>query len=482
MMSDRKRNPGGRRGRGVVERVEIRGTLLLETPTHLGGETQGLADMPLLRDAHDGQTPLLTGTSIAGALRNYLHEYLMGYRRPTTPTEAAARLFGAVDERAKTSVQSWLLVDDARGTSPGVELRDGVAIRPDTRTAEENKKFDMELLQAGTTFDLSFELLLTADNGDPLPLLALALRGLEKSEIGLGSRKRRGLGKCRVTEWRVRRYDLTTPRGLVAWLEGDASGEKSGPDIVELLEVNLDGFEDRREAFILDGTFGLTSSLLIRSGAGGANDPDMVHLRSNRDGSEVPILSGTSLAGAVRARALRIANTIHGREKGRELIDEMFGRRNGDDEEQPTGSRVVTRETEVKGTTDLVHGRVKIDRFTGGAYPQALFFQQPVFGGNGSEVQVRLELRQPRDYEIGLLLLVLKDLWTGDLPLGGESSVGRGRLQGREVRLTLKGKKKKAWVMTQRADGDLAFGGEGQPEELEAYVTAFHEYKGGKSA
>ena len=479
-MSERKPNPGGRRGRGVVERVEIRGSLMLETPAHLGGEAEGLSDMPLLRDARDGQTPLLTGTSIAGALRNYLHEYLEGYRQRITTRERAAQLFGEVDKKAKASVQSWLLVDDALGHEAGVELRDGVAINPKTRTAEENKKFDMELLQAGTTFDLSFELLLTADSRDLSPLLALALRGLEKGEIGLGSRKRRGLGQCRVDEWRLRRYDLTTPRGLVAWLEGDDASEKTGAHIVELLGVNLASFEDQREVFALDGTFELTSSLLIRSGSGAADDPDMVHLRSKREGGEVPILSGTSLAGAVRARALRIANTIHGPEEGQTLINEMFGRRIGSSKDKPRGSRVVTRETEVQGTTDLVHGRVKIDRFTGGAYPQALFFQQPVFGGNGSEVKVQLDLRQPEDHEIGLLLLVIKDLWPGDLHLGGESSVGRGRLQGKRATLTLKSREKRTWELGQRDDGGLAFGGDGRPEELEAYVTAFHEYKGGK--
>ncbi len=479
-MNERKPNPGGRRGRGIVERVEIGGTLVLETPTHLGGEAEGLTDMPLLRDARDGRTPLLTGTSIAGALRNYLHEYLEGYRQRITARERASQLFGEVT--GKASVQSWLLVDDALGREVGVELRDGVALEPKTRTAKEGGKFDIELLQAGTTFPLSFELLLTADNQHLLPLLALALRGLERGEIGLGSRKRRGLGQCRVTEWRVRCYDLTMPRGLVAWLAGDAAGEEIGKHIAALLDGDLTNFEDRREAFTLEGDFQLRNSLLIRSGSGAADDPDMIHLRSKREEGEVPILSGTSLAGVVRARALRIANTIHSREKGQTLINEMFGRRNGDSEKPPTGSRVVTHETEVKGASDLVHGRVKIDRFTGGAYPQALFFQQPVFGGDGSQVRLQLELRQPRTYEIGLLLLVLKDLWTGDLPLGGESSVGRGRLQGKRATLTLKGREKITWELVQRDDGGLAFGGDGQPKELEAYVAAFHEYKGGKGA
>jgi CRISPR/Cas system CSM-associated protein Csm3 (group 7 of RAMP superfamily) len=92
--------------------------------------------------------------------------------------------------------------------------------------------------------------------------------------------------------------------------------------------------------------------------------------------------------------------------------------------------------------------------------------QQPQFGG---KVQVKLELRSPKDYEIGLLLLVLKDLWTSDLPLGGESSVGRGRLRGDAAELTHNGN---TWKLTSTASG-LAI--EGDKEELETYVRALRE-------
>ena len=88
-----------------------------------------------------------------------------------------------------------------------------------------------------------------------------------------------------------------------------------------------------------------------------------------------------------------------------------------------------------------MQSRVKLDRFTGGSYPQALFSQEPVIGGADTLVQIELALRQRmtdpealRQAQVGLLLLILKDLWTGDLPLGGESSVGRGRLSGRSAR------------------------------------------------
>ena len=66
--------------RGVTERLFITGQLELQTPTHFGNGDKGAkTDMPLLRDAWDNKTPLLTGSSIAGALRNYLREYENGY-------------------------------------------------------------------------------------------------------------------------------------------------------------------------------------------------------------------------------------------------------------------------------------------------------------------------------------------------------------------------------------------------------------------
>lgn len=466
----------GRAERGVEERVFITGTLTLETPAHFGsGDAEGLTDMPLLRDSLKGKRPLLTGTSIAGALRNYLREYEHGYNATEIEGDLAGRLFGRIEEKKeeKASHQSWLLVDDALGHSPGIELRDGVAIDPKTRTAAENKKFDVELLQAGTTFPLSFELLLTKDNQDLLDALALALHGLERSEIGLGYRKRRGLGQCRAGEWRVRRYRVTTPKGLIAWLDDDRGDKLTGDEILKLLKVSP-SLPDRRESFSIEATFKLTGSLLIRSGSGKADAPDMVHLRSYRDGADRPILSGTSLAGAVRARALRVANTVLPQGRA-DLVDDMFGKRIGGRGDKPSGSRVITHESVLQGARDLVQSRVKIDRFTGGAFHTALFTQQPAFGGDGASVTLDLTLRRPGDHEIGLLLLVLKDLWTGDLPLGGESSVGRGRLEGQSAALVYRhGNRVKEWQLAQR-DGRLEI--TGRQDELEAYVQALHEYR-----
>ena len=442
---------------GIKERIIVRGTLFLETPTHVGnGDVDGPTDMPLLLDPLENRA-LLPGTSLAGALRNYMR---------ARDVRLAEILFGEV--RGQESHPSPLIVDDALGAKPRVELRDGVAIDPQTRTALPDRKFDMELLEAGVEFPLSFELLLPEQGANNLlRAFALALHGLENGEIRLGKRKRRGFGRCRVKDWCVDRYEVSTPAGMIAWLECRPSDTKRGPNIAPLLGVCLDGLEEPASCR-LTGTFTITGSLLIRSKAGEPNAPDFVHLRSRRHETEVPVVSGTSLAGAIRARALRIANTMHG--SGPAIIENLFGNA---DKTGYKASRLWFEESVIDNCLDLVQSRIKIDRFTGGAYPGALFSEQPVFGrlACDSTVRLNLEIQQPTDSEIGLLLLLLKDLWTGDLPLGGESAVGRGRLKGKEAVLRLRrGKVLEEWAFLDN-NGKLEISGD--KDKLELFVKAF---------
>ncbi len=472
--------------RRIVERIVVRGELVLDTPAHFGGgDSEGLASLSLLTDPAEGRA-LLPGASITGALRNYWRERRYGYGAAARDTD----LFGAHRGRrgAMKGFQSLLLVDDALGPEPQVELRPGVKIRGDTRTAEEEHLYDVELLRAGTRFPLRFELLVDDQPGsditakqfealdevgraeylasrrqDLLSNLALAAEGFEKGEIGLGARKRRGFGRCHVESWQVRRYDLGTRAGLLAWLaegrgwpEEEMAPENNGSSLAALLRVAPDD-TDRRYHFALEATFALDGSLLVRSGFGEADaGPDMAHLHrpvfeeaGKEPADPQPVLPGTSLAGALRARAQRIANTLARDSVLAEgLVNGIFGVGPQDDgtgsdgEKQHWASRLVVQESVVEEAKSLVQTRIRIDRFTGGAMDGYLFSEAPVFGGENCNLHLQLLLRgpaparsedkpaPPADAEIGLLLLLLKDLWTGDLPVGGESSVGRGRLRG----------------------------------------------------
>jgi len=480
-------------GRGVGRRIFVRGELVLNTPTHLGnGDTEAITDIPLQWDSLENNRPLLTGTSIAGALRNYLREYESGFGVAENHDGSllAEKLFGHLFSEQAT-VESWLMVDDALGSVPAtamVEIRDGVKIDPETRTAEDKKKYDMELLPAGTRFDLQFELWLPGKGArDLLRGFVIALSGLEKSEIGLGMRKRRGFGQCRVKGWQVIDYSMDQPAGILGWLEHRFSNNIPIQPIADWFDVG-DIDQHRGNSMHIDATFNLLGSILIRAEGEDAEGADMVHLRSWRHDGDIedpsakrPVLSGTSLAGALRARALRIVNTL---DKHTAIVEEIFGR---SDSDSPAGSRLLVQENVIKGgIDDLVQSRVKIDRFTGGAYPQALFTQQPLWAkenAKGNEppmLEIRLELRQQGDQteafraHAGLLLLLLKDLWTGDLALGGESSVGRGRLQGRRATITAEGS---SWSIKHGDNDCLHFNG-ADPQRLEDdYLQTFLAYE-----
>jgi hypothetical protein len=94
---------------------------------------------------------------------------------------------------------------------------------------------------------------------------------------------------------------------------------------------------------------------------------------------------------------------------------------------RPRASRLRVGEASLAGSHPQRQTRVAIDRFTGGVVDTALFDEETDVGGH---VAARLELRNPEEGELGLVLLVLKDLLDGVIPVGGTSSVGRGVLRG----------------------------------------------------
>ncbi|MGQ9550761.1 MAG: RAMP superfamily CRISPR-associated protein [Roseiflexus sp.] len=479
------------KSRQIAERWIIEGDLVLQTPTHLGnGDTDGIVDMPLLLDEATGKA-LLPGTSLAGALRNYLREHRHGFEERASDAAIEA-LFGG-EKGNDDGNQSALIIDDAIGEAPKIELRDGVRIDPITRTAKidfdngvpRGYKYDIQLLEAGTTFPIRMELLISrgADVQQVKQMLALALHGLESGEIAIGLRKRRGFGECRVEKWRVTRYDLAQSNDLLAWLAEDhpdwgyaANNRQSGQNIAPLLDVTLAHISDRRSLCRIRARFVVNGSILIRAGFGEQDrGPDTVHLHSPRPGgTRKPVLSGTSLAGALRHRAERILRTIGADQKTPEMIDKMFGPAEiaGRNKQKARASRLIVKETVIENPVHLVQNRIRIDRFTGSVHGTGLFNEQPVFGKNDTLVAIDLTLRNPEDAEIGLLLLLLKDLWTGDVSLGGEASIGRGRLKGINAEIETPQCKGQPLTISAAEDGKSLIVND--RNALENYVAALH--------
>ena len=193
-------------------------------------------------------------------------------------------------------------------------------------------------------------------------------------------------------------------------------------------------------------------------------------MHSNRNGKPKPIISGTSLAGVLWHRAERIVTTLG---KDLKIVYDLFGDIKENNQEAKA-SRLVVYESVIESAENLVQSRIAIDRFTGGTYHGALFHEQPIFGiekkveqnknkkdqgkskpkEENKYLELKIELREPDKDEMGLLLLLLKDLCTGDLPIGGTSSIGRGRLQGVEATISWQqpGNSQHKWKISQEND------------------------------
>jgi len=443
------RNAGGIRP--MVARWVVTGEMRLETAAHFGGEGESLADMTLLRDSLDGITPLFPGTSLAGALRSHLADVLGGYF--SNEDKAVATLFGMSRKNDADGAQSPLIVFDSSGELPDglkVEIRDGVAINSATGTADPHKKFDIEVLPTGTIFPVRVELVVEKSEEEPklVTLLVKALDGLASGEISLGMRRSRGLGAVGARNWKTRRFELNTSDGWINWLTSDhlnpLAHETPFNSAREAIESACPALrlektpDDKRSRLVIDVDLQLDGDLLVRSPGCDPTAPDAVHLHS----AGKPVLPGTSLAGALRAQALRIARCVRSSQKdGDEWINRLFGphieNKQNSSSPRPSASKLRVSENIIGDSKPRRQTRIAIDRFTGGVVSGALFDEEVQAGG---KINVRLELRQPTEAETGLILLLLKDLLSGEIPVGGSASVGRGVFKGTAKLLLENGK------------------------------------------
>lgn len=429
----------------VIRRLSACGTWKLESVAHFGGEETGIADMCLLQDG-DGN-PFIPGGSIAGAARSFLARQCLTWTKykdglPNEP-QTLKDFFGGADKDERMSA---LIVADATCVSgqATTAIRDGVRIDAESGTAADKAKFDVEVVERGTEFKLEFVCIIREGDcqSEFEELFFALLHGFKEGDIRLGARTRRGYGRGQVNAWDIRDLKMNRPKDVMTWLSGDVWETKQGK--IKLPPNPL--LKDQRNYFRIEADFSLRTSLLIRSSSGNPDDPDMVHLHSN----DKPVLPGTSFAGAFRQRAALIADALDWPQNtnDEDAVCEMFGpihKQNGDTKQQIGlwASRVLIEERLVENVKPRWQDRVAIDRFTGGSLQSALFNEKPIYPCSlktqtETNVRLRLIIEEPEKAEIGLLLLTLRDFWYGHAALGGETSNGRGTLQGIKAKLIYK--------------------------------------------
>jgi len=454
----------------ITGKLILTGKLVLETPLIIGaGEKSDDVDIVVLKD--ENGSPYIPATSLTGALR---HHFFCQARFDRVPPEQLQYFWGADLKKEKEHIyQSAFVLKDLHPESEvRVKIRDGLKIDNRLGIAAPRKKFDYEIVEPGAVFGFEAEITLRKayDKEVFLQVVGFLVKALEERKVALGAMTTKGFGRCRLRDPILYDYDFTQKEAVIAWLKRDPE-----PGFLQKnIDLNNVLAEQESKDFNLEAVFTIQSSLVVRSYSGDPQSPDAVHLTSN----DKYVLPGTSVKGALRSRAERIINTLGG--QGEEMIKQLFG---WADEEAKSGekykSRMVVEENVINNVTAAIQSRIKVDRFTGGVIKGALFDSMPLWALDGEQemVVLKVAIKDYQNWEAGLLLLLLKDLWTGDLPVGGEKNIGRGVLKGKRAEISFDGQQV---TITNLFDNQLQITGD--KEKLENLVAAFVDEVRGKEA
>ncbi|MCF8011044.1 MAG: hypothetical protein K9L17_01080 [Clostridiales bacterium] len=451
----------------ITGKLLLLGQLVLKSPLIVGsGFGDEEIDITVLKDSIG--MPYVPATSLAGVLRHYFFNVV----DIKDVSEKQLNYFWGSDKWRKNDNKyqsAFFLSELTTSEQPTISVRDGIKIGSNG-IAVDKGKFDYEIVEPGAKFNFKIEVNLRQDYDKELfkRILAFLVSAMENREIMLGAMTTKGFGRCELDYKKYYELDFTKKKDVIAWLKNSTNELQEG-----LLDVE-NVFTAKNNDFYIDVMLEIKSSLIIRSYSGDPQAPDAVHIHSNNK----PVLTGTSIKGAIRNRAEYIINTLGG--NSNKMVKELMGW--ADDRgksKEKYKSRVIVEETKIDNAVPKIQNRIKIDRFTGGTIKTALFNTTPLWPVESGKnmVQIRLTVKQYKDWEVGLLLLLLKDLWSGDLPVGGEKNIGRGLFKGVKADISYEDKVVK---ISQQKDGLKI--DEGNVDELESFINAFNDMCRGKEA
>ena len=386
----------------IVGKILIAGEMVLQSPLLIGdgaGETaDNFSDIHVLKN-RQGE-PFIPGTSLCGVLREWLKNFA-----PETVTE----IFGDND-----AMQSSIQLDDIALKNSEIITRDGVRIDALTGAGVDGSKYDFEVVERGASGSLRILINLRGchDVEKISEVVAAMLKKLQEG-IRLGAKTSKGFGLVAAENLTANFYNFRNKKDVAAWLTDKNSKKKILPAAEQISSAEND--------FVVEGEFNFNSSFIIR-------DEDAT-LKSRADF----VIPGASLKGVLRHRADYIFGRL-GLDKN--LLENLMGATD-------SKSRFIVSESYIapKNFTELEHTRNKIDRFTGGVLQGTLFSSKPAYQKNFAEptLKIRFEIRDAKDFEAGLALFLLRDLWLGHVAIGGEKSIGRGTVSGKSARINFKG-------------------------------------------
>lgn len=414
------------------------------------GVDDGITDILVLKDKKG--KAFIPGTSITGVLRAKMSN-IYGDR-------AVDRLFGSIDDDGN---QSMINISDIVLENAKIINRDGIKIDSFTGVSKQGAKFDFEAIDKGATGDLYIEVTLResclseqnklnisyrkehkdfAINGDVYGELTATIADILTEGINVGSLTTKGYGKIKSREpVKMYVFDFKNPQGAMKWWQYLNEGILQDVAYTGNSSVAVVSEED----FVMQMEFALTSSMIIRDYDVDTDDKKEKIAAVQMKSGEDFVIPATSIKGVLKSRAYKILMNLnhHDEQEAEDFLDNLMGRETDNKEDKGQKSRLYIDEVYIR--PNILHSkkqsRNRIDRFTGGTIDSALFTDKPIWQTDKSKatIVINLQVQNCDEKEAGLMLLVMKDLWLGDLAIGGNKAIGKGVLKGKKCTIQYAG-------------------------------------------
>lgn len=424
--------------------------LRAESPFMIGNGEDTYSDKDLLVD-HKGEV-FIPGTSLAGVCRAYLESKWSQDKVDKIFGSGKVGKISSLDKQSKVIFYDSFLIRDSKR-----RIRDSVSLT--NKVAEDNHKFDFEIVEAGAEFAFRIEFRIDDDKDEEQLVndcIQTLVNGFNQGEIRIGGKTNRGYGYFKL---------FLQPQGKSQGLHWKSFDMKKEEDLLAYLDFNwsLDEFQTM-DVIVpevatkqpISRCLQLKSFLFIRDyGIQQSKGQAEITAGPLKNGRGQVVIPGTSWAGVFRQQMKRIVDSLDvamlfsifpefhsndGKFDSDGFIRQLFGFVDKASKEAQA-SQIAFRESvfNEKEISEIVRTRTAVDRFTGGASNGLLFSNKLAYRkGNKTTCQLEIQLANPlvfngKELDDGqnkfissLLASCIQDLEEGYLAIGGQTAVGGG--------------------------------------------------------
>lgn len=378
----------------IEKRIYYKINMTLASPLAIGSGLNGETDKDVILNSR--KQPFIPATSFAGVLRSYIQQSF---------GDRAKEIFGDVVPKTKNITESKIRVYDADLVSEEafISARDNVALK--NKVGIDGAKFDMQIVETGAQFTGYLELM----DKQYCSEIETALSALNRGEIGFGGKTTRGFGRVKADVYK-KEFEISSEK-YTDWLKFDMFDSACWQGVKKL------DLSNTSNSIILKLELKIKSGISIREYTTEvSNDTDTApDYKSLTLKSGVPVIPGTSWAGAFRSRFLELSDE--------QLTNDLFGFVDKKAKASQI-SKIKFSESQIKNNIIKLTTRNSIDRFSASTKDGALYTERTSFGGQ-CELDIVLE-NDISDEKLYTLGAVICDLHNGFLSVGGLTSIGRG--------------------------------------------------------